>query len=278
MITRIAPSPSGYLHAGNIFSFLLTRAIADKFGGQVILRIDDLDGERSRRQFLDDIFESLGAFEIRYDAGPANTKDFLENYSQRLRVGTYGELIEKLETTSLVYACQCSRKQLAVLQQLGKKRCCCRAKKLALNHEGTCLKIFVPESETVHFNDELHGSTTIPLFENMGDFIIRRRDGIPSYQLASLSDDIHFGINYIVRGEDLLASTAAQLYLAKLLGLKQFSESRFLHHSLLNDAGGKKLSKSAGSLRAKAMMQHSEIGQQITANMKNDIDRLLQNL
>jgi glutamyl/glutaminyl-tRNA synthetase len=88
------------------------------------------------------------------------------------------------------------------------------------------------------------GKVEIDLAETAGDFTVRRRDGIPAYQIASLTDDVHFGITHIVRGEDLLPSTAAQLFLAEKLGLTSFLQSKFLHHALITDESGQKLSKS----------------------------------
>ena len=99
------------------------------------------------------------------------------------------------------------------------------------------------------------GEVSIDLNEVMPDFILRRRDGIPAYQIASLVDDVNFGVNMIVRGEDLLASTAAQLHLAELLGLSEFRQSDFYHHKLITSKDGTKLSKSSGASSLKALKE-----------------------
>lgn len=275
MITRIAPTPSGFLHEGNIFSFLLTRALADKFNGRIILRIDDLDGERCRKEYLDDIFACLSLLDIRYDAGPANTADFLTNHSQQLKLEYYNKWLETLKTTGLVYACSCSRKKINELSVSGQIRCACRMKHLPLNTAGTALRIFVPAETGITINDELSGRQVIKLSSLMGDFVICRRDGKPAYQLTSVIDDVDAGVNYIVRGEDLLPSTAAQLYLASLLQLPSFSQSKFLHHPLLRDPDGVKLSKSAGSLSIKSRMETGINPREISANLDSRVKQVI---
>lgn len=265
--TRIAPTPSGYLHIGNIFSFYLTRIIADKYKGSVTLRIDDLDNERNRPEYLQDIFESLQYLDIRYDNGPRNADDFLANYSQRLKIAGYHQIIEKIIGLGQAYACTCSRKQIHELVQQGIMRCDCAGKKLSYDRNDAAIRVLVPRETEVIVQDVLKGEILIKLFSELGDFVIRRRDGIPAYQVASLVDDTVSGINYIVRGEDLEVSTAAQLYLAKITGLQTFSNCRFLHHALLTDEKGQKLSKSIGSNSIRAM--------RLAGIKKNDILKIV---
>jgi glutamyl-tRNA synthetase len=122
---------------------------------------------------------------------------------------------------------------------------------MPLDFPGSALKIQTPDLP-VPVWDELRGMIEVDLQEWMPDFVIRRRDGLPSYQVSSLSDDLDFGMNLIVRGEDLLGSTAAQLHLADLLGETAFLNTRFRHHPLIRDAGNRKLSKTerSDSIRA----------------------------
>lgn len=246
MKTRIAPTPSGFLHIGNAFSFLLTEEIALKHYGKILLRIDDLDAERKRPEYVQDIFESLSWLGIAYQEGPEDSTDFESNWSQLRRLDIYHAAISKLIASGLAFACSCSRKEL---QEKG--GCDCREKNIPHDTPDTALRIFVPAGKTITVNENL----SVPLFESTGHFIIRRRDGIPAYQLASLCDDLHFGITHIVRGTDLLSSTAAQLYLAEILGEDRFASIRFYHHPLLKNDQDEKLSKSAGALSLKAMRE-----------------------
>ena len=112
MFTRMAPTPSGYLHIGNIFSFLLTREIADRLGGKVLLRIDDLDALRSKATYIQDIFETLRFLRIVYEEGPLNEEDFFLNYTQKIRSASYTAFLELPAVKNMVFACTCSRKDL----------------------------------------------------------------------------------------------------------------------------------------------------------------------
>jgi glutamyl/glutaminyl-tRNA synthetase len=245
--TRIAPTPSGYLHIGNIVNFLITAALARQSGAGILLRIDDLDRERVRPEYVQDVFDTLRFLGIPWDEGPEDPADFEANWSQASRLPLYREAFEKLKEKKLVFACNCSRKQVALAGTKGK-------------YPGTCRSEAVPDEEVVcnwrfHVNaaSEVHQQfldgkqSLLRLPSRMQDFVVWKKDGFPAYQLASLIDDVHFGIDLIVRGNDLLGSTAAQLLLANALGQTSFSKTRFLHHELIYAKGRKKLSKSAGS-------------------------------
>ncbi|MBS1615638.1 MAG: tRNA glutamyl-Q synthetase [Bacteroidetes bacterium] len=251
--TRIAPTPSGLLHIGNAFNFLYTEALVLQQGGTLRLRIDDLDSPRLRAEYLDDIFESLAWLGIWPDEGPKSPQEHESLFSQRLRLPAYEEGLRQLVNTGLVFACTCSRKKIAETATNGQYPGTCLNKNIPLNQPGVAWRIQTPPEYTIHFDDALMGPVRLRLWEHQCHFIIRRRDGLPAYQVASLLDDVAYGINTIVRGEDLLSSTAAQCYLARLLGLDAFLQSRFYHHRLLLDAQGQKLSKSAGSNSLKAM-------------------------
>jgi glutamyl-tRNA synthetase len=108
--TRIAPTPSGFLHAGNAVNFLITHELARAARGTLLLRIDDLDAERARPEYLDDIFRSLEWLGIDWDEGPTGPEDFLRNWSQRSRIERYSELLLGLRKGGHLYACECSRK------------------------------------------------------------------------------------------------------------------------------------------------------------------------
>ncbi|MBC7446694.1 MAG: tRNA glutamyl-Q synthetase [Hymenobacteraceae bacterium] len=249
--SRLAPTPSGYLHAGNALNFLLTEALVERAGGRLHLRIDDLDGARVRPAYLANIFDTLHWLGIRWDSGPHNVADFQAHYSQHLRLDRYAALLAALVARpGLVYACTCSRAQVAATTgpngPNGQYAGTCRDKHLPLTTANAVWRVRVPPEATVQFTDGFLGSRTLDVAELVGDFVIRKKDGLPAYQTASLADDIADGITLIVRGEDLLPSTAAQLWLAAQAGSgwAAFADVRFYHHPLLLDSAGRKLSKS----------------------------------
>ncbi|MFN8712219.1 MAG: glutamate--tRNA ligase family protein [Bacteroidota bacterium] len=239
--TRIAPTPSGFLHSGNIYSFQLTAQLAAETGAEILLRIDDLDAARKRPEYVANIFETLHTLGIRWQLGPQTPDDFENNWSQHLRLPLYNETLQQLrQHEGLVYVCTCSRREL----DAANGTCNCKNNNLPFDTPDTAWRVAVEPGTVISFNDLQRGKVEIDLAETTGDFVVRRRDGIPAYQIASLTDDVHFGITHIVRGEDLLPSTAAQLFLAEKLGLTSFLQSKFLHHALITDESGLKLSKS----------------------------------
>lgn len=256
--SRIAPTPSGYLHIGNAFSFLLTALHVKKQGGTILLRIDDIDDERKRPEYVEDIFTSLEWLGIEWQEGPTGPDDFETNWSQHKRLDLYTGMLTKLQDTKIVFACECSRKKLASLEGFAYPGTCDHLN-ISLDTPDTCWRIHVPTNRHVKFHDLEKGEVDFALGENTGSFIVRKKDKLPSYQLVSLTDDIHFRINYIVRGEDLLSSTAMQLYLAEKLNLDAFRNAKFLHHKLEKDEQGHKLSKTAGAISLQYMRKH-EIG------------------
>lgn len=240
--TRIAPTPSGYLHAGNALNFLLTSALAKRYGASLLLRIDDLDRERYRRAYAEDVFATLHFLDIQWNEGPQDLADFEERWSQQTRMKFYEGALSKLREANLVFACTCSRTQVV--------ECRCRDKQLSLDAPATSWRLITDDKPIAI--KSIDGSTkTAFLPAEMRNFVVRKKDGQPAYQLASLIDDLHFNIDFIVRGEDLWSSTIAQLYLAKQLSEEKFFAVHFYHHPLLKAANGEKLSKSAGDTSVK---------------------------
>lgn len=239
LISRIAPTPSGYLHLGNAVNFLLTQRMVRAHGGKLILRIDDMDAVRMRPEYLADVFWALDWLGISPDAGPRTPEDFLAHFRAdptRLRA--------ELAAADLpTYVCRCSRRELAARPR-GKADPCLGAD-LSYEVGRTAIRIHVPRETCVPIPGSF--GKVLDLQAELGDFVLWRRDDQPSYQLASVVADRDLGVNLVVRGEDLLASTAAQLYLAPALGADSFRRARFVHHPLVTDAAGQKLSKSAGS-------------------------------
>ncbi len=226
-ILRLAPTPSGFLHVGNGINFVLTYLYAKKYDGLLYLRIDDYDTPRVRLKYIDNIFESLNFLGISWDRGAKNTQDYLANFSFEHKKSLYLEYLNKI--INQTYVCECSRKDILKLSKNGLYPKTCKHKKLK----------FIPNQNAVRIALEDEA-----LSLEVGDFIIWRKDDLPSYNFASLIDDYHLKTSIIVRGEDLMMSSKAQLYLAKMFNFKHFLHARFIHHALLFDDDGKKLSKS----------------------------------
>jgi len=273
--TRIAPTPSGYLHVGNLFSFVLTWLIAKRENGRVRLRIDDMDAARMRREYLEDIFETLDWIGLQPDEGPSGIDDFLKNFSQQTRLPLYQSLVDKLVNTGKVYACTCSRKQILAINPDGIYPGTCLKKNLPTGHENAALRIHINEAETfidIPGFENYSSLEKVDLQKTMGDVVIRKKDGFPAYQVTSLADDVQDKMNLIVRGEDLLSSTAAQIFMANALGENPFSGIHFVHHPLIRNENGEKLSKSAGHSSIKIMREQgisrAEIFQKVTDYLK----------
>jgi len=245
--TRIAPTPSGFLHEGNAFAFLLTAQLAKRHGASVLLRIDDLDNDRKRPEYVADIFETLHWLGIRWDEGPSNPKELDTEWSQHHRLALYEDALTKLRKKGLLYACRCSRKQLSELESPADDAHTCRNGHLPLDMPDTAWRILIPAAATVCFRNLNGDMVTLCPSQLLPDPVVRRRDGIPAYQVASVCDDVHFGIDLIVRGEDLLASTAGQFFIAQQLRFDGFLNATFHHHPLILDEKGEKWSKSAGN-------------------------------
>lgn len=246
--TRIAPTPSGFLHLGNAMNFLLTWLKARKSGGTVRLRIDDMDVLRMKAEYLSDIFETIEWMGIDYDFGPTGPDDQLRNYTQKYRTSACEEAIKELWESHDAFACTCSRSTVRNISPDGIYPGTCRDLKIPVDTPLTNIRLKIPIGTYVEWKDEKMGQLSISLYDSMRDFVLKRKDDVPSYQITSLLEDVEHGINYIVRGADLIPSTAAQLFLAKILNIADFQSATFHHHLLLTDGEGEKLSKSAGSL------------------------------
>jgi glutamyl-tRNA synthetase len=256
--SRLAPTPSGFLHIGNAFSFVLTWLLVRHQQGSLLLRIDDGDQARTRPEYVEDIFNTLHWMGLQYDAGPHSPEDFFRHFSQKLRTPQYIKMLSQLRQQGILYACNCSRSEIQASSPDGIYHGTCRHKELDLDSSNVAWRVRVPKGTRIAVRDLTNHTRTVALDQAMGDFIVRRRDGLPSYQIESLSDDLHYRINLIVRGEDLLASTAAQLFLARYLPANSFADVTFCHHSILTDQDGRKLSKSTGSPDLRSLRRNCE--------------------
>jgi glutamyl/glutaminyl-tRNA synthetase len=247
--TRIAPTPSGFLHLGNVLSFALTAALANKTGAKILLRIDDLDRERIRPEYVQDIFDTLNFLEIPYHEGPRHLAEYKSEWSQLYRLEMYHKALERLKMHGHLFACICSRTTT--------QPCTCYSKHFAFNEPGCSWKLKTDDND-ITIKTYPNQTISAKLSPDMQNFMVRKKDGFPAYQLASVCDDLHFGIDLVVRGQDLFASTLAQLQLAQKLRAEPFFKTTFYHHPLLMASGNQKLSKSAGDTSIKYLREQGK--------------------
>lgn len=251
---RFAPSPSGIMHIGNVASSLLAWLDARSLGGSVILRIEDLDPDRCSSRFADIIRDDLSFLGLDRD------KD--REYRQSERTQLYEDIFEMLKKRDMLYPCYCSRSErlAAAAPHPGelcrdpgcKCRYLSRYERMALEADGKrpAWKIKVPDKE-ICFIDGHYGKIRENLSDS-GDFIIRRSDGVFAYQLAVSFDDMDMGISRVVRGRDLLSSTARQIWLISELG---GSAPEYCHAPLLVSEDKRKMSKRDGALNMAALRE-----------------------
>lgn len=328
--SRIAPTPSGFLHAGNVYNFLLTYLFTRAFDGILYLRIDDYDLPRYRRQYVENIFRVLNMLGIDFDGGPGGVEEFESKFSSKFRLDAYQNALKKLEQKGVCYACECSHSMKNSFKN-GIYARVCAEKNLKFKKDETTMRLSTIDGaeilvgqnlinfdalgcgssgemslagglcgneqaaqdgvanglkksanllgsdrgkpgdkkfnlnevenseerilnsanlgalnltdETVFETEKFAQTQSVNLAQILGDFVVWKKDDTPAYNLASLVDDEILGVNLLVRGEDLLACSAAQKYEAGILGY-DFESANFIHHGLLAQ-GGKKLSKSS---------------------------------
>ena len=225
MLFRLAPTPSGYLHLGNAVNFVLTWLAARQRGAKLLLRIDDLDAARKRPEYVNDIFRTLDFLGLDYDLGPISVHDFEANWSQRHRLDRYVDTLDKLRAAGVLYPSALSRREVLVYG--------------ATYRADSLVQSLSLDTADVAWRFRAKGGST-------GDFVVLRRDGLPAYQIASLTDDHDLAVTHLVRGQDLFESTDRQRQLALVLGWADFLDAQVWHHPVLLDKEGNKLSKSAG--------------------------------
>ena len=226
-IGRFAPTPSGYLHFGSLVAALASYLDARAQGGRWLLRMEDLDPPREVPGAQAVILATLESYGFEWEG---------ELVRQSERHEAYGAVLDRLFQQGLAYACTCSRKQLENYQGVYPGFC----RDAGHAQQDAAIRLRVPELEYA-FIDRVQGEFRQHLGREVGDFVIRRRDGLYAYQLAVVLDDAWQGITDVVRGADLLDSTPRQLYLQELLGL---SQPRYLHVPLIIQPDGHKLGKS----------------------------------
>ena len=236
---RFAPSPSGRMHLGNALSALLAWLSAKAEGGEIVLRIEDLDPARSRAEYAEAIMDDFRWLGLPWDLRAEN---------QSRRGPAYAEALDRLDALGLLYPCYCTRDELhaASAPHASDGRVLyagtCRnltPEERAARTKPPCLRARVPD-RVIGFTDGLQGWQELSLAREWGDFIVRRADGVAAYQLAVVVDDAANGVTQVVRGRDLLTSTPVQLWLYGALGLEP---PAFFHAPMLLAPDGRRLSK-----------------------------------
>lgn len=269
---RLAPSPTGYLHLGHARTFWTAQERTKAAGGTLVLRSEDLDTARCKPQFSSAMLEDLRWFGFEWQEGPDRGGPF-GPYRQSERLDPYRAALEKLRDGGFIYPCTCSRRDIEAAARAPHAADdevmypgTCRKKfevrsgkdertevtphsQRLTSHFQSCWRFRVPDGEGISFVDGQFGQQQFFAGKDFGDFVVWRNDGAPSYQLACVVDDSAMAISEVVRGADLLLSTARQLLLYRALGLKA---PDFFHCHLMTDAGGVRLAKrhDASSLRS----------------------------
>lgn len=244
---RFAPTPSGRLHLGNIFTAMLAYLSALSAGGQCLLRVEDLDRERCPSNAVELMLDDLDWFGFRFSG---------ETLYQSERSDIYMRELKKLERLGLLYPCYCSRARLAATAPHGVTpvydgRCKHLTPEERPNKQPS-VRVTVPD-KTISFVDGVQGFYAQNMTTDCGDFIVRRADGVAAYNLAVVADDALSGVTQVVRGSDLLFSTPRQIFLYETLG---FSVPEFYHTPLLLSKDGERLSKREGSSNLEYIRAH----------------------
>lgn len=252
---RFAPSPTGRMHLGNVFSAMMSWLSVKSKGGQWLLRIEDIDRQRSRQEYADMLMRDLEWLGLTWDEGP---------YYQSERGEIYEECLKRLADKDLTYPCYCSRADIMATQAPHESdgrvvyKGTCRTlspveAQAKYGDKKPATRIMVPDSD-VTFVDAHYGPQTLNLARHCGDFVLRRADGAWAYQLAVVVDDAMMGITEIVRGRDLLLSVAQQSFLYQQLGITD-SIPQFIHHPLICNTALQRLSKRDRSLDLGALRE-----------------------
>jgi glutamyl/glutaminyl-tRNA synthetase len=257
---RLAPSPTGFLHSGHVATFLKAAERSQKHAGVLVYRNDDLDFTRAKPHFHQAALEDLRWIGLNWQEGP-DIGGPCGPYSQSERGSLYLQSFEQLRLSGLIYPCHCTRRELASALSAP------HANEEEPLYPGTCRpdKTLVFEGnphlnwrfrihlhETIVFKDGRLGDQLAVAGNHFGDFLIWRKDGVPSYQLACAVDDALMKITEVVRGEDLVTSTFRQILLLRALG---HSVPSFYHCPLLTDGSGRRLAKRNDSAAVRTLRE-----------------------
>ncbi len=259
---RIAPSPTGLLHVGHACTFWTAYQRSLAQGGALVFRNEDLDPQRSKPEYATVMIEDLRWLEIHWQEGP-DVGGPAGPYQQSRRRSFYFEAWRKLRDGGFIFPCTCSRKDLALaaaapnegddeLMYPGRCRDRISDARTYDSPAGMNWRFRVPDDQTVKFDDLRQGAQSYVAGKDFGDFVVWRRDDVPAYQLAVVVDDEAMQITEIVRGADLLKSTARQLLLIRALG---YATPAYYHCDLVRDEAGVRLAKRHDALSLRTLRE-----------------------
>ncbi|MCH6255519.1 tRNA glutamyl-Q(34) synthetase GluQRS [Puniceicoccaceae bacterium K14] len=270
---RIAPTPTGYMHLGHARTFLEAQRRAQEAGGDLVLRIEDLDKQRCKKEYVDALVEDLSWVGLEWNEGPDVGGEY-GSYYQSERLPFFEKALCSLIDKELVYPCFCSRKDIANSivaphSESGETIYpgTCRNNDLGseMNPFAVNWRFRVSDGQAISFNDAVCGNCTYTADKDFGDFLVWRKDGLPSYELAVVVDDIAMEISEVVRGEDLLLSTARQILLYEAFEAKS---PNFFHCPLVLDEKGNRLAKRSKSLGLRVLREREVSIQDVLGNAR----------
>jgi glutamyl/glutaminyl-tRNA synthetase len=268
--SRLAPSPTGLLHLGHARTFWVAQERARAEGGTLILRNEDIDSTRFKLEFVSQMIEDLRWFGFEWQEGPDCGGPFAP-YNQSERFHLYRAALEKLRAGGFVYPCTCSRKDIrdaASAPHAGDDEViypgtCRENRQSEIVNRKFSWRFRVPDGETISFTDGNFGDQKFVAGKDFGDFVVWRHDGVPAYQLACVVDDAAMQITEVVRGADLLVSTARQILLYRALGL---TPPAFFHCPLWCDETGERLAKRHDALSLRTLRARGETPESLRRN------------
>lgn len=266
---RIAPSPTGFLHLGHASTFWTAFERAREHGGTLIFRNEDLDAQRCQAEFAAAMVEDLRWFGIEWQEGP-DVGGAFGPYAQSQRREFYLEAWRKLLRGGWIYPCTCSRRELAMAASAPHDDNdepiypgTCRERQLMAEAPlGSNWRFRVPDGEAITFEDRRMGRQSFTAGRDFGDFLVWRRDDVPSYQLAVVVDDAAMEISEVVRGADLLRSSARQILLQRALGV---ATPGYYHCPLLTDQNGIRLAKRHDALSLRRLREQGRSAEELRA-------------
>jgi glutamyl/glutaminyl-tRNA synthetase len=268
---RLAPSPTGYLHLGHARTFWVAQERARANGGTLILRNEDLDSTRFKMEFVVEMLEDLRWFGLEWSEGPDRGGQFAP-YNQSERMEFYRAALKKLRAGNFIYPCNCSRKDIREAARAPHAHeddepvypgTCRDNSKLKIENSKFAWRFRVPDGETISFRDGNRGGQKFVAGKDFGDFVVWRGDDVPAYQLACVVDDAAMRITEVVRGADLLVSTARQILLYRALGL---APPDFFHCELMLDEKGERLAKRHDALSLRTLREQGETPESLRRN------------
>ncbi|NUQ20274.1 MAG: tRNA glutamyl-Q(34) synthetase GluQRS [Gemmatimonadaceae bacterium] len=264
---RIAPTPTGDLHVGHARTFVSAWRRAEAAHGELVLRIEDLDPLRCRLEYTERAIEDLEWLGVRWTEGPVH---------QSRRRDVYESVWRRLRDAGVIYACTASRREVRDAAHAPhddeegtepifppELRPALGAGRDAASPAGVVWRFRVPDGEVMRFSDARHGAQRFVAGVDFGDFVVWRKDDVPAYELAVVADDVAMGITEVVRGEDLLRSTARQLLIYRALGA---TPPAWCHLPLVRDAHGRRLAKRHDALSVRELRARGLTPEEVLAS------------